>query len=120
MRIATVGSKIRLAKPLGRQRDAHQRRPQVLLDVEGQRPQRRDVQHPGAGLRLARAAGDVHQPVDRGQEGGEGLAAARGRADERVLAPRMAGQPCTWGGVGSGNDAANQARTAGENAASTG
>ena len=32
----------------------------------------------------------------------------------------MCGQPCTCGGVGSGNDAANHSRTAGENAASTG
>jgi hypothetical protein len=33
---------------------------------------------------------------------------------------RMAGQPSICGVVGSGNDAANQARTAGENASSTG
>ncbi len=33
--------------------------------------------------------------------------------------PRMAGQPSICGVVGSGNDAANQARTAGENASST-
>lgn len=33
--------------------------------------------------------------------------------------PTMAGQPCTWAGVGSGNEDANHARTAGENASST-
>ena len=33
--------------------------------------------------------------------------------------PVMAGQPCTWAGVGAGNDVANQARTAGEKRAST-
>ena len=32
---------------------------------------------------------------------------------------RMAGQPCTWGSVGSGNEAANHSRTAGENPWST-
>ena len=31
----------------------------------------------------------------------------------------MCGHPCTCGGVGSGNEDANQARTAGENASST-
>lgn len=31
----------------------------------------------------------------------------------------IAGHPCTCGAVGSGKDAPNQARTAGENAAST-
>ena len=32
----------------------------------------------------------------------------------------IGGHPWTWAAVGSGNDAANQARTAGENAPSTG
>ena len=32
----------------------------------------------------------------------------------------MRGQPATCAGVGSGNEAANHSRTAGENAASTG
>jgi hypothetical protein len=32
----------------------------------------------------------------------------------------MRGQPSTCGGVGSGNDAANHSRTAGENASRTG
>jgi len=42
-------------------------------------------------------------------------------AQMSVCAPsRMCGQPSTWGGVGSGNEAANQARTAGENRSSTG
>ena len=34
--------------------------------------------------------------------------------------PAMAGQPCTWAAVGSGNDVANHSRTAGENPARTG
>ena len=38
-----------------------------------------------------------------------------------VCAPdRIAGQPSTCAVVGAGNDVANQARTAGENASSTG
>ena len=61
------------------------------------------------------------EAVDRRQEGGERLAAAGRGADQRVLAGgdvRPALSSC--GFVGSGNDAANQARTAGENAARTG
>ena len=38
-----------------------------------------------------------------------------------VCAPAaMGGQPWTWAGVGSGKDVPNHARTAGENASSTG
>ena len=54
----------RHAEPLGGEADAHQRRPQVLLDVERQRPQRRDVEHPGA-LAARRARGVRDEPVDR-------------------------------------------------------
>ena len=42
-------------------------------------------------------------------------------AQMRVCSPpAMCGQPSSWGLVGAGKDAANQARTAGENAARTG
>ena len=42
-------------------------------------------------------------------------------AQIRVCSPAaIGGQPSIWAGVGAGNDAANQARTAGENASSTG
>ena len=77
-------------QPLRRQADAHQRRAQVLLHVERQRPQRADVEHPGTGLRLGRFAGD--QPVDAAEERRERLAAAGGRADQRVL-PGLDGRP---------------------------
>ena len=40
------------AQALGRQPDALQRRAQVLLDVDGQCPQRRDVEHAAAALAL--------------------------------------------------------------------
>ena len=77
-----------VAESLGRQADAGQRRPQVALDVVGQRLERRDVQDadvPGraAGGRRARVAGE---PVQAPQEGGQGLAAARRGVDERVAA----------------------------------
>jgi hypothetical protein len=38
----------------------------------------------------------------------------------RVCSPEaMAGQPCSWAGVGAGNDEANHSLTAGENASRT-
>ena len=75
----------RLAEPLGGERDAGERRPEVLLDVERQRPQRRDVEHPGAaGPFVRRRRRD--EGIDRGEEGGEGLAASGRGADQGVLA----------------------------------
>ena len=110
----------RHAEPLGRERDAHERRAQVLLDVEREGPQRRDVEHPGALLRDRRGGVVVSRSM-RGEERGERLARPGGGADERVLRrSTMAGHPCTCGGVGSGNDDANHSRTAGENRSSTG
>ncbi len=74
----------RHTEPFGRQFDAHQRRAQVLLDVEGQGSQRRDVQHASAPLRVCRLG--RAQPVDRCQEGGQRLAAARRCAHQGVAA----------------------------------
>ena len=42
-------------------------------------------------------------------------------AQMSVCSPlRMCGQPCTCGGVGAGNEAANHSATAGENESRTG
>ena len=51
-----LGRRERHADPLGGEPDADQRRAQVLLDVERQRPQRRDVEHTCA-MRCAARAG---------------------------------------------------------------
>ena len=56
------------------------RRPQVLLDVVVERPKRRDVEHLRARRRLP------GQAVDGGQEGGQRLAGAGRRQEQRVLA----------------------------------
>ncbi len=72
------------AVPLGGQPDAGHGRPQVLLDVERQGPQRRDVQDPGPARLVRHGAGD--QPVDGREEGRERLAAAGRGADQRVIA----------------------------------
>ena len=66
--------------------DADDRRPQVPLDVEGERPQRRDVDD-AAPFRPRRGRAE-HEPVDRGQERGQRLARARGREHERRAAGR--------------------------------
>ena len=78
-----------LAQPLGRGPDADERRPQVLLDIDRQRPQRRDVDDGRAPpLAPAGAAGGRvgRQPVDAPQEGRQRLARAGGGQDERVVA----------------------------------
>jgi hypothetical protein len=66
-------------------RDAGEWRSQVLLDVVGQRLQRRNVEDAGLVAELTGEA-DLHQLVDRAEEGGERLARAGGRGDERVPA----------------------------------
>ena len=55
---------------------------QVAADVVAERAQRGDVENAD----LAARPGLAEQPVDRPQEGGEGLAAAGGSGDQHVLA----------------------------------
>ena len=73
------------AGALGRVTGAGQRGAQVLLDVDGQRPQRGDVDHAGPGLLVGRRRLG-REPVDRPQERGQGLARAGGGEHQRVLA----------------------------------
>ena len=73
----------RVAEPLGGVPDAGQRRPQVALDVDGQRLERGDVEHPAAGL-LVRRRLLARELVQRPQERREGLAGPGGRHDEGV------------------------------------
>ena len=73
----------RLTQALGRELDAHQRGSEILLDVEREGAQRRDVEDAGACLVLRRRCGD--QPIDRGQECRERLAAACRCTDQGVL-----------------------------------
>ena len=87
-----VGGDERFAQPFGRQFDPFERRPQVLLDVERQGPQRRDVEHPRAmGATLGPRRGG--EPVDRGEERRERLARTRRRTDQRVFAADDAWPP---------------------------
>ena len=101
VRLATVMVGGPAAQSLRLLGDPGQRRPQVPLDVVGQRLERRDVQDAdeawlGAGAFRARVRG---QPVQRPQERGEGLATPRRRVDERVL-PRGDGRPAALLGLG--------------------
>ena len=86
LRIATVGRvRERRAEPLGRVLDPGERRAEVLLDVDGERPQRRHVEDARPRLRvLGRWLGG--QPIDRPQERGERLARTGGREDQGVVA----------------------------------
>ena len=61
--------------------DPAQRRPQVALDVVGERLQRRDVDEPHPG---AAARGSTREAVDPPEEAGQGLAGAGRGADQRV------------------------------------
>ena len=62
--------------------DAAQRRPQVALDVVGQRLERRDVDEARVAVVVGQRIGG--QAVDAPEEGGERLARAGGRGDQRV------------------------------------
>ncbi len=73
------------AYPLRRQLDAPDRTAQVLLDVDRQRPQRRQVHHPGAN---SVRPGIGTQPVDRPQECRQRLARPGRGAQQGVLAGR--------------------------------
>ena len=103
------------AEPGGRVPDAGQRCPQVALDVDGERLQRGDVEHPAATLRLGRRR-LRGQPVERPEERGEGLAGA-GRGDDQGVASGRDGRPRrpAWAAVGAAKDASNHARVAVEN-----
>ncbi len=85
-RRAAHGGALALRRVAGADRDGDvgadpaQRRAQVAVDVIGERLQRRDVDQPRVRRGLTR------QPVEPPQEGGQRLAAARGRGDEHVLA----------------------------------
>jgi hypothetical protein len=74
----------RLAQPLRGERDTGQRCPEVLVDVERECTQRRDVQHARAPLFLGRRARP--ETVDRRQERGERLPRPRRREEQCVLA----------------------------------
>ena len=97
---AHLGDVERDAQAPGGARDAHQRRAQVALDVHGQGPQRRDVEHAAAPALL----GDrrEHEPVDGRQEGRQRLARARGGEDQGRAAGRDLGPAQGLGARGLG------------------
>ena len=68
--------------------DLPQRHLEVLMDVDGQRLQRRDVDDLGDALHALPAGGGAVQLVDRGEEAGQGLARACGGGDQGRLAGR--------------------------------
>ena len=104
------GRRERRAEALGRERDAGERRAQVLLDVDGERAQRRDVED-AAPLALGRHR-RVAEAVDRREERGERLAGAGGREEEGVVAGRD-GRPALLLGAGGRGEAGLEPRPGG-------
>ena len=78
------------AEPFRREADALQGGSKVLLDIDGQRPQRREVEHSCAGLRILRHVLD-RQPVQRPQERRQSLACACRSEDQGVVTVRDRG-----------------------------
>ena len=99
--------------------DAGQRAAQVALDVDGERLQRGDVQHPAAPPRLGRArARPPAGPAPRGTR----PASCRSRWARRPARPARAlaaSHAPAWAAVGAANAAVNHARVAAENRSST-
>ena len=85
----------RCAQPAGFRLDARERCPQVLLDVDGECPQRRDVEHPRPPLAFGRRLG--REAVDRPQERGERLARTGRRKQQCVAALGDRGPPLALG-----------------------
>ena len=111
VRMPTSGSVKRHAEPLGREADARQRRAQVLLDVEREGPQRRDVEDP---VRPARSGtGEVTSRSMPQRKAASVLPDPVG-ARISVCSPPRWPPALRLGGVGSGNEVANHSRTAGE------
>ena len=108
------------ARALGDAGDAGQRCAQVALDVDGQRLERRHVEHAGARAgrarrRLGAAAG---QPVDGPQERRQRLARPGRRDDQRVVAVGDGGPGVGLRAVGAANVPVNHSRVSVLNRAS--
>ena len=82
--------------------DAGERGAQVPLDIDGQRLERRHVQHAAPPIPVGRLI--EHEPVDAPQERGQRLAAAGRRQDQRGLSPRNCRPSLRlrWRGPGEG------------------
>ena len=90
-------------------------RPEVLLDVDGQGPQRREVDHPGALLRRRRATGSTASR-SRAQRNADRVLPVPVGARMSVWSPSaIAGQPVICGGVGAWKVEVNHSRTGSEN-----
>src|SRR6185436_5425473 len=83
---ADRGWRERNAQALGGERDAGERRAEVLLDVDGERAQGGDVKD-AAALGLVGDLG-VPEAVDGGEECGKRLARPGRREEQRVVATR--------------------------------
>ena len=104
-----------LAEALGGEADAGERRPQVLVDVDGEGPQRGDVEQAGAGLPRRRATGSVMRRSMPHRKAARVLPEPVGARIRACWPAAMAGQPWAWGAVGAPKVVSNQVRTGAEN-----
>ena len=114
----TVGSVDGSPEPLGREADALQRAPAGSSRRRPPAPAaaRRRRSACGACARRARAC-----VVSRSMPHRNAASVLPEPVGARISVcspPAMAGQPCAWAAVGSGNEVLNQARTGGENSSS--
>ena len=104
-------------EPLGREPDAGERRAEVLLDVERERPQAGRCRAAACG-RARSGTGEVTSRSMPQRKAARVLPDPVG-ARISVCSPAEIGpQPCACAGVGSAKEGSNHARTAGEKLAS--
>ena len=107
----------RRAEPLGGERDAGERCAQVLLDVDGERAQRRDVEDPAA-LALGRTGARPRRSM--AERNAASVLPEPVGASSRVWSPApIAGQPCSCAPVGAAKLVSNHARVGAEKRSST-
>ena len=92
--------------------DAGQRRAQVALDVDRQRLQRADVEHPAALPRVGRRPARVASRSSAHRNAASVLPDPVGATTSVCSPPAIAAHARAWAGVGAAKAAANQARVA--------
>ena len=107
------------AEPGGGLPDAGQRGAQVALDVDGERLERADVEHPAA-LRAGRPGGGSVASRSSDQRNAARVLPEPVGATTRALRPALIDcQAPAWAAVGAANAAANHSRVAAPKSAST-
>ena len=107
------------AEPAGGLPDAGQRRPQVALDVDGERLERADVEHPAAALRASAGAGSRASRSSDQRNAARVLPEPVGATTSALRPAPIARHAPAWAAVGAAKAARNHSRVAGPSSAST-